>query len=1193
MKVRNLSKKTLAILLSLTMLMSCMVWSGVSAATTLKYSLDFDTNTSAVDEQMWGIFKNAYSNATMDVSTATGTLNKTVRGVNAIVSTTDETDHKRVMKMSFYDPAAQGLTDLGVAGSVAGFRFCDQGTKVSVPGKTKYLFKFQYKIVDITVPVDIRVTVGSTAWIDVNPGRPHDDDELGTTFTLTTEDEKNVWKTGYSYIYVNSGQGAHFVLDPGKTATVAERAGTEIWIDNIQVYTDPVELTLNYDDNNATANGVLYGVEGDALSLPTPSRPGYTFEGWFDADGNAATNAFPAASTVYKAKWAESGYDEKVGSTNTLLTFDKNVDYVRTYYTGDMGAGSGQKMTIEDSGDATQGNAVKLTYTTNAGSGNSITQDLIPSLSGFRIADEANVNTEKSTLNGLEVTKGNIYKVTFKYRVDAVSAGKLYFRIYHSSTVWSGRVFNGGKNSYVNADTVITGEDVSSTWGTAKAYVLATDSSWRLHLAVYSTHYDEAKGTTLWIDDVTVQSVTCDDYVTLTRNMDAPEFSDAAAVVGLPDQPLVMEWYDRNGYTFDGWYTDSAYTTKVGNSFPTESGTIYAKWNTKLETYRNGVNVQTFEEADGLSDFILQTDRYTGITTETNHTLLGNKAIYTGGKKYNNSQRQRPRIVLKTGDAKTAENVTVNAGDSVTVSFWVKGNRDMNSTFTFYLATVDAEVAAQAIQSTSSKTYTKANGTTVSDVHKLQALASSNVGKPYKSGSVSTWGVGEEVAQVSLKANTWTYCEATVSSIVLHGTDTNYLTLGYNYTGSDDDNTWALYLDDIAVNVTSSQAEENVQSFEDMTAGRTNVAANGTAYIVENGTTYTDSNKKSHTLTVQTISGKKSMLAHLNYWGGDDRTQVPVYGADGNQYRMKKGHVYDVSFKFMVPYSQDSALTYVHNTAQAGKVRNTITLNYWLMGSASAATKITGHGNAEYMQANEVYAAGMWYEVSARFVCKNGEYLMLGISDNAYMSANTAIFIDDMKVVEVPLDNTVSAWVQADDQYGTTETNLAFKVDDGNGGMTEKSFMRIGATYTTDDATNFSTVLIGGKAYTIKQRGVMLGEKGADMYLTKQEDGSYVANNVIGSTAYSGTMSEQYWIYDEENQTVSYTMAVTFSATSKDRSLATRSYMVVDYNGQDAIMYTDTIDTVTVNGEAKDLSGQSIYESACELNNTTYGWFTE
>ena len=44
----------------------------------------------------------------------------------------------------------------------------------------------------------------------------------------------------------------------------------------------------------------------------------------------------------------------------------------------------------------------------------------------------------------------------------------------------------------------------------------------------------------------------------------------------------------KEGYTFGGWYTDSACATPFkGNAFPDVATTLYAKWN-KASTYNQG-----------------------------------------------------------------------------------------------------------------------------------------------------------------------------------------------------------------------------------------------------------------------------------------------------------------------------------------------------------------------------------------------------------------------------------------------------------------------------------------------------------------------------------------------------------------------------------------------------------------------------
>jgi uncharacterized repeat protein (TIGR02543 family) len=96
--------------------------------------------------------------------------------------------------------------------------------------------------------------------------------------------------------------------------------GKEVTAETVYTTTDNSTVTAKWTANKYTLtldNGeqieVAYGQP--IGTLPTPEREGYTFEGWFDANGNEVT-----AETVYTgdgtmtltAKWSAKGYAIKL-----------------------------------------------------------------------------------------------------------------------------------------------------------------------------------------------------------------------------------------------------------------------------------------------------------------------------------------------------------------------------------------------------------------------------------------------------------------------------------------------------------------------------------------------------------------------------------------------------------------------------------------------------------------------------------------------------------------------------------------------------------------------------------------------------------------------------------------------------------------------------------------------------------------
>ena len=78
----------------------------------------------------------------------------------------------------------------------------------------------------------------------------------------------------------------------------------------VLVDAEAVTVTLNDGQNTST----LTGMPGETMTATAPAKDGYTFLGWFAANGDPMPAKFPAANTTYYAKWQEN-YNLWVGGT--------------------------------------------------------------------------------------------------------------------------------------------------------------------------------------------------------------------------------------------------------------------------------------------------------------------------------------------------------------------------------------------------------------------------------------------------------------------------------------------------------------------------------------------------------------------------------------------------------------------------------------------------------------------------------------------------------------------------------------------------------------------------------------------------------------------------------------------------------------------------------------------------------------
>ena len=86
---------------------------------------------------------------------------------------------------------------------------------------------------------------------------------------------------------------------------------------------DPINYTITYKDGSTTISGLTptsYNITSSTITLPTPTKDGYTFGGWFtasDLSGTAVTQIAKGSTgnKTFYAKWTHNTYD---------ITYDLN-----------------------------------------------------------------------------------------------------------------------------------------------------------------------------------------------------------------------------------------------------------------------------------------------------------------------------------------------------------------------------------------------------------------------------------------------------------------------------------------------------------------------------------------------------------------------------------------------------------------------------------------------------------------------------------------------------------------------------------------------------------------------------------------------------------------------------------------------------------------------------------------------------
>ena len=369
--------------------------------------------------------------------------------------------------------------------------------------------------------------------------------------------------------------------------------------------------TVTFDGNGATPSkanmtveyGIAYG------ELATVSRTGYTFDGWKlnETTITATTNVSTASDHTLIAQWTPKTYNlMKVSDTNNIIdngtfedysivdapgyavsngslhTWDKALngipgDTEHAYKATKWGAkvtGWNSGVPVPEIGyhahmRVIDGNAVAR-FKTNEDYAGKTQADLNDGVS----LKEGEVTTNRwlgisQSIEGNKIIAGKTYMLTVDvYRISGstICTGGLYYATTESGTTKS---FGSGYLTFRPTQ--------SGQWETIRRVFTVKDnySYEKVNPSIYIYGYEGTGAGELLVDNIRLQEIT-----PIQKSYDSAYTSAELA------QPT------REGYTFQGWYKESEYTTPIStlNSFNTltasfvdvnTAGTnayIYAKW---------------------------------------------------------------------------------------------------------------------------------------------------------------------------------------------------------------------------------------------------------------------------------------------------------------------------------------------------------------------------------------------------------------------------------------------------------------------------------------------------------------------------------------------------------------------------------------------------------------------------------------
>ena len=137
----------------------------------------------------------------------------------------------------------------------------------------------------------------------------------GTALTLPTPTRDGYWFIGW----YDAAEGGNKIGDAG--ATYNPSGETTLYAH----WQEKVEYTVTYNANGGSCGTASATYQGTALTLPTPTREGYTFNGWYTAAsggtkiGGAGNSYTPSANITLYAQWIINSYTIKVSATNATV----------------------------------------------------------------------------------------------------------------------------------------------------------------------------------------------------------------------------------------------------------------------------------------------------------------------------------------------------------------------------------------------------------------------------------------------------------------------------------------------------------------------------------------------------------------------------------------------------------------------------------------------------------------------------------------------------------------------------------------------------------------------------------------------------------------------------------------------------------------------------------------------------------
>lgn len=332
--------------------------------------------------------------------------------------------------------------------------------------------------------------------------------------------------------------------------------GDWFMVDNIRI-TKHVNINLNANGGTASVSS-MSGEIGKALTLPTATRFGYEFTGWYK----------DSACTV---PFTDAIFTKENAGTTIFAGWKMGIEGFENY----IFIGNGPNMSVSTEQAYIGTNSIKYSWT------------------------KANVDlfsgrtSEKHYFGVQTLSDAGTYKMTFKYYISG------------SANITAYPVLVGASNSNtvtkptLNGVTSVTlSTSAAGRWQTMSiVFTTASSISSSANILALHMHAESNADVTIYVDDVQVSPVESD-----TGTGSLTVYGGAGTTAGVSSRSVALVNGDvidngfvyKEGYAVEGWYTDSALTKKIpADVYRTSIPAAYPKFSDRVDLTADGTRTRT------------------------------------------------------------------------------------------------------------------------------------------------------------------------------------------------------------------------------------------------------------------------------------------------------------------------------------------------------------------------------------------------------------------------------------------------------------------------------------------------------------------------------------------------------------------------------------------------------------------------